>query len=258
MITKTIFGILLCTIILVAGCNKDNDDDVNKTGMLKFKMINPASPGNKSIYFKSVTSNPPLVGDTTVTILKGIKACLGDIWVSQGEVKAGQPDNHKWIRLTEVTNRQLLTFENYSFAPKEVPVGIYRSIKISLKNIFYYQTELSTNSNVKYELLQTMGSTFAPCNENDTSWIKPNYFSTDGNHKLNDSGIFELVAPGEKVGGFTIEAGKTAIVNWRWLMSGCIFKLLDLNKNLIFDCGIDDIYMICPNVYMFDFVVEYE
>ena len=160
--------------------------------------------------------------------------------------------------LTEVTNTQLLTWENYSFAPIEVPVGVYRSIKISLKNIFYWQTELSTNSNVKYELLQTMGSSFDPCNENDTSWIKPNYFSTAGNHKLNDSGIFELVAPGEKVDGFTIEAGETAIVNWRWLMSGCIANLLDLNQNLIFDCGIDDIDMTCPNEYMFDFVVEYE
>ena len=253
MKTKTIFGILLCTIIFFAGCKKDND-----TGVLKFKTINPASNGIKSINFKSATSNPPLVGDTTVTILKGIKACVGDIWVSQGEVISGQPDNLEWIRLTEVTNTQLLTWENYSFAPIEVPVGVYRSIKISLKNIFYWQTELSTNSNVKYELLQTMGSSFDPCNENDTSWIKPNYFSTAGNHKLNDSGIFELVAPGEKVDGFTIEAGETAIVNWRWLMSGCIANLLDLNQNLIFDCGIDDIDMTCPNEYMFDFVVEYE
>jgi len=249
------FVIMGMFLMLASSCEKEE----SSKGELEFRTIIPSSSGKNSIYLKSAT-NPPLVGDTTVTILKGVKACIGDIWVSQGEVKAGQPDNLEWIRLTDVTNTQLLTFENYSFPPKEVPVGEYRSIKISLKNIFYWQTELSTNSSVTYELLQTMGSSFDPCNKNDESWTKTNYFSTDGNHKLSDGGLFELVAPNEKVGGFTVEAGKTAIVNWRWLMRGCTFKLLDKNRNRIFDCGIDDIDMTCsPEIEnMFDFVVEYD
>lgn len=259
MKTKSVLCILLFASIILSGCKKDEED--KKTGLLKFKMLNITPASKKSIlYLKSTTTNPPLVGDTTVTILRNIKVCVGDMWVSQGEVKAGQPDNLEWIRLTDVTNTQLRSFEDYSFTPQEVPVGTYRSIKMTLRNIFYWHTELATNSSVKYELLSTMGSSFDPCDENDASWAKTNYFSADGNHKLNDSNVFEVAAAGEKVGGFTIEAGKTAIVNWRWLMNGCIFNLLDLNQNLVFDCGIDDIDMQCPPemIHMFDFVIEYE
>lgn len=249
-------------IILASACKKEEDDDDNlvdkTTGVLEFKMIKPNSSGKKSISLKSTTINPLLLGDTTHTILKGVRSCIGDIWVSQGEVKAGHTDDLEWIRLTDVTNTQLRLFEDYSFAPKEVPAGTYRSIKITIKKVFYWHTELASDSTVKYELLQTNAGTFDPCDENDTSWVKTNYFSTDGNHTLDDDGVFELASAGEKVGGFTVEVGGKAIVNWRWLMEGCAFYLLDLNHNLVFDCGVDDIEMECPSEYMFDFVVEYE
>lgn len=258
MKTNSILSILLCTLILVAGCKKDTDGD-KKTGLLKFKMISPTSTEIKEIGYtkstSSTTSNPPLVGDVTVTILKNINACVGDIWVSEGIVTEGRADNLRWIRLTDVTNTKLLFFEDYSFAPKNVPVGTYRSIKISLRNIFYWVTELKSNPTIKYELLQTMGSSLAPCNVDDQSWVI-DYFSEDGNHYLIN-GVFKLVAPDEKIAGFTIEAGKTATVSWRWLMRGCTFNLLDLNKNRVFDCGVDDIDMVCPG-YMSDFIVGYE
>jgi hypothetical protein len=258
MKTNAILGVLLCTFLLLIGCGKDKDDDKN-TGFIKFKMVNPTSSSKKeSINFKHTSSNPALVGDTTLTILTNIKACIGDIWVSQGEVIDGQADNLQWVRLTSVTNTQLQNFETYSFAQKEIPIGTYKSIKITLKNIFYWVSVLDTDSTVKYEILQTMGSALDPCDENDDSWARTNYFSTDGNHILNDNGVFELVSSGEKVGGFKIEAGKIATVSWRWLMRGCILKLLDLNQNLIFDCGIDDTEMVCTGQYMFDFVVDYE
>lgn len=266
MKTRRIFY-FLCTFIIIAGCSKEKEGDVadvKKTGVLKFKTLNPFTSGKSSTMdLKSILSNPPLVGDTTVTLNTSMKACVGDIWVSQGEVKAGNPDNLEWIRLTNVTNHDLKLFEDYSFSPKELPTGIYKSIKISLKNIWYRYTELVSDPSIKYELLETMGSSFAPCDENDTSWVKPNYFSTDGNHKLNNEGIFELVAPGEKVGGFSIEVGKTAIVNWRLgagVTEPCINYLIDVNGNRVWDCGEDYIEYECPPEmeYMFDFVVEYE
>lgn len=258
-----IMGIFL---MLTSSCNKeDKEDETSKTtGVLKFKTLNPAISQDKSTnYLKSTITNPQLTGDTTVTINTSMKACIGDIWVSKGEVKAGNPDNLEWIRLTDVTNLELKLFEDYVFAPKELPVGTYKSIKISLKNIWYRHNELVSDPSIKYELLETMGSSFAPCDENDTSWVKPNYFSTDGNHKLNDNGVFELVSTGEKVGGFTIESGKTAIVNWRLgagVTEPCINYLIDENGNREWDCGVDYLEIECPPEmqYMFDFVIEYE
>lgn len=243
-------------------CNKD--DNSKKTGELKFKTLNPLTDLVKSDHLmKSGFSNPPLVGDTTVTIMTSLKLCIGDVWVSQGEVKAGNTDNLEWIKLTDVTNRDLKLFEDYVFSPSDLPVGTYRSIKISFRNIFYRFTELTDNPLIHYELLETMGSSMAPCDENDTSWVKPNYFSAGGNHKLNDNGIFELVSSGEKIGGFTIEENKTAVVSWR-LGAGveepCTNFLIDANGNRNWDCGTDDLKIDCPPQmeFMWDFIVEYE
>ena len=261
--------ILICTILCVglifSSCDTtEPEENVKTNGLIEFKTSNPITAASKSTsLLKLLTSNPPLTGDTTETIFTSLNFCIGDVWVSQGEVKAGNPDNLEWIRLTDVTNKELKLFENYIFGAKELPTGTYKSIKITFKNIFYRHVELVSDPAVKYELLETMGSSFAPCDENDTSWVKPNYFSDDGNHNLNDSGVFELIEAGEKIGGFTIEKGGTVIVSWR-LFAGvtepCINYLFDLNGNLEWDCGIDDLEEECPPEmeYMWDFVVEYE
>ena len=254
-------GLLLVSVAFaVAGCGGDEDAG-EKPGKILFKMVNPGADAETAFAVRMLaTSNPPLTGETTETILVGTKAVVGDIWVSQGIVKAGQPDDLEWVRLTATTNTELKSFEDYSLSPKEVPAGTYRSIKISLRNIFYYQTELASDRAVKYELLQTMGSSEDPCDENDESWVKDNHFSEDGNHVLNEDGKFEVASSGEKVGGFTVEPGKTAVVSWRWLMYGCKLFLIDKNANLAFDCGVDDIEDECPPELenMFDFVVEYQ
>jgi hypothetical protein len=176
---------------------------------------------------------------------------------------SGQPDNNDWIRLTSFTNTDHKLFEDYSFSKAEVPAGTYKSIKLTFRNIFYRYAQLVSDPAISYELLETMGSWTEPCNENDTTWAKTNYFGFDGNHILNDIGIFELVSEGEKLGGFTIEAGKTAVVSWRLgagVTEPCISYLIDENANLEWDCGIDRMDFECPPeaIYMWDFVVEYK
>ena len=98
---------------------------------------------------------------------------------------------------------------------------------------------------------------------NDTTWATTNYFSADGNHKLNDDNSYELVSEGEKLGGFNIEEGKIAVVSWRFgagATQPCITYLIDENDNLEWDCGVDRMDFWCPPEveYMWDFIVEYE
>jgi hypothetical protein len=255
--------IIAVFLIFTSSCKKD-DDDVKKTGVLKFKTLNPWKSGKKSIKnLKSILSNPELVGDTTVTHTTSFKIAVGDVWVSQGEVKVGNPDNLEWIRLTSSTNTELKLFEHYVFSPVELPVGTYKSIKITFRNIFYRYAQLVSNPSIAYELLETMDSYTTPCDENDTSWARTNYFSPDGKLMLNSNDVFEIASAGEKVAGFSIEAGKTAILSWR-LGAGatrpCITYLIDANSNRVWDCGIDLMDFECPpeNEYMFDFVVKYE
>lgn len=119
-----------------------------------------------------------------------------------------------------------------------------------------------SDPSVKYELLETMGSWEDVCDENDQSWAVTNYFGPDGNHNLENE-KFTLVSDGEKIGGFTIEEGKIAVVSWR-LGAGvevpCTTSLIDQNDNLQWDCGVDKMEIDCPPEakYMWDFVVEYE
>jgi len=236
----------------------------SETGFLEIRCFNPlvSTPKSDIKMLKSDFLNPQLVGDTTETIMISMKFGIGDVWVSQDEVKAGEPDNLKWVKLTTTTNTELKLFEDYSFPAVEIPAGTYKSIKITFRNILYRIVELSSDSSVKYELLETMGSTFDPCDSNDESWTQANYFSTDGNHRLENE-VFVLAASGEKVGGFTVQSGKKAMITWRLgagVTETCTNYLIDKNGNREWDCGVDDIKIECPPSvqYMWDFLVDYE
>ena len=85
----------------------------------------------------------------------------------------------------------------------------------------------------------------------------------NGNHQLNSNGNFELAAPGEKIGGFSVKAYKKISLSWR-LFAGvtdpCVNYLIDQNNNLEWDCGIDRVEEECPTEleFMGDFVVREE
>jgi hypothetical protein len=75
--------------------------------------------------------------------------------------------------------------------------------------------------------------------------------------------VFVLAASGEKVGGFTVQSGKKAMITWRLgagVTETCTNYLIDKNGNREWDCGVDDIKIECPPSvqYMWDFLVDYE
>jgi len=255
------FVILIIFAVSATACGgEESSENDKKTGTLKFKTINPVS-SKEAIVLKAVT-NPKLTGATTEVYTTSLKLAIGDVWVSQGEVKEGAPDDLEWIRLTDSTNTEIKLFEDYSFSPVEIPAGTYKSIKITFRNVFYRYAELISDPSVKYQLLETMGSWEDACDENDESWAGTNYFGPDGNHSIVDD-LFKMVSEGEKIGGFTIEAGKTAVVSWRLgagVTTPCTTYLIDENDNLEWDCGVDRMEFDCPPEvkYMWDFVVEYE
>lgn len=273
MKTKSFLFIMLSVLIFFLGCSEESVNDSNikditenldKTGFIEFKTLNPLALAKTSPkYLLPTTSNPSLTGDTTLTETMSLKLGIGDVWVSQGIVEKNKPDTLNWVRLTSNTNREIKLFEDYSFSAVEIPAGTYESIKITFRNVFYRYVKLISDPSTRYELLETMGSWTDACDENDTSWAVTNYFSADGNHKLNDNNLFEIASEGEKLGGFTIEEGKKAIVSWRLgagVTATCVTYLIDENGNLEWDCGIDRMDFDCPPEvkYMWDFVVEYE
>jgi hypothetical protein len=260
-----ISAVLLTVFIFFNACGGEESNEADETdksnGVLQFKTINSVNSGGV-LALKSV-ANPKLTGKTTEVYTTSLKLAIGDVWVSQGEVKAGGADDLEWIKLTDTTNTEIKLFEDYSFSPVEIPAGTYKSIKITFRNVFYRYAELISDPSVKYELLETMGSWEDACDENDESWAGTNYFGPDGNHNLSEDDTFQIVSEGEKIGGFTIESGKTAVVSWRLgagVTTPCTTFLIDENDNLEWDCGVDRMEFDCPPEveYMWDFVVEYE
>lgn len=258
-IIRTVF-FLFFVFFLACGGEETVEND-GKNGIIQFKTINSVT-SKETLALKTVT-NPKLTGETTEVYTTSMKLAIGDVWVSQGEVEEGVSDDLEWIRLTTSTNTEIKMFEDYSFSAVEIPAGTYKSIKITFRNVFYRHAELISDPSVKYELLETMGSWEDACDENDESWAKTNYFGPGGNHSVDDNNVFQVTSEGEKISGFTIEAGKTAVVSWRLgagVETPCTTYLIDENDNLEWDCGVDRMEFDCPPEvkYMWDFVVEYE
>lgn len=247
--------------LFFSSCKKE---EPTGQGQLEIHAYNPYVSHKKqgSGWRADTFQNPPLTGDTTATITTSFKVIIGDVWVSQEEVVAGESDDLEWHRLTAETNYEHKYFEDYTMPPVTLPVGLYKSVKMTFRNVFYRQVVLAADSTVTYELLETMGSTFDPCDENDTSWAKTNYITATGNYITNASDEFEMVAPGERVGNFEIKEASTTVLTWRLgagVETPCTTLLVDLNSNLSWDCGTDDMIHICPPeaIYMWDFLVSY-
>jgi hypothetical protein len=265
MRTGTVLLFVAFAMIVIGGCADEGGSGAgDATGIIEFRTLNPLRSGlSKAALSKSTQTNPSLVGDTTAAYTTSFMLCVGDVWVSQQEVQAGQPDDLEWIRLTTATNTEHKLFEDYSFPPVEIPAGTYTSIKITFRNLFYRYAQLVSDTAVAFELLETMGSWTDTCDLNDTSWARTNYFGPDGNHALGADSLFEVVAEGERLGGFSIEAGRTAVVSWRLgagVTQPCTTYLIDENGNREWDCGVDRMDFVCPPeaIYMWDFVVQYE
>ena len=271
MRTLKFCSVLLVTLLFFSACFRSSDTE--EKGWLEFATSNPVTMGKTAAFSKAAAiANPPLTGDSTAIYTTSLLLCVGDVWVSKGKVQHGSPDTLEWIRLTDTTNKETKLFEDYSFSRIEVPAGDYRSIKLTFRNVFYRYGHLVADTTVTFRLLETMGSYFDACDSTDTSWAQTNYFGPDGNHTLTlhnedmsgtgNSLLFELNQPGEKIDGFSIEAGRTAVVTWR-LGAGattpCTTYLIDNNGNRRWDCGVDNMEFVCPpeNIYMWDFVVTY-
>ena len=195
--------------------------------------------------------------------MTSLRFAIGDVWISRGEIKAGEPDTLEWIRLTGSTNTELKLFEEYLVPSIDIPAGNYKSIKVTLRSIIYRQVKLVSDMDVVYELLESIGSSGDPCDPKDTTWAKTNYFGSVGNHYLDDNGVFKLASRGEKISGFDIKPGKKASVYWRFgagAITPCINYLIDKNSNREWDCGIDKLRIDCPPevINMWDFIVEYD
>ncbi len=250
---QVVFSLLIASLMLVS-CEKEND----KTGKLIFKGVKTV-PNQETLK----SSRMSIKASPTVMVTDNMKATIMELWVSQGVVEVGKPDDLKWFKIGE--NNTMKFIDEYQFTVDDLPVGVYRSIKMTLKNIWYRYAYPLSDPTQKIEMKQTMGSDSDPCDDEDKV-VPTNYFSYGGNHNLV-GGVFKVVSEGEKVGGFEIKEGKITTVYMKLNGAGgdgiapCTFDWLDVNSNGVWDCGVDQLENFdCPPEVqtMFDFIIEYE
>lgn len=255
---KTTLNLLVCFFLsglLLTSCGKDD----NKTGKLVFKAVKEM-PGIKSVSSTKFDKEKIKKGGIVMHTVN-LKLTVTEIWVSQEEVVVGMPDNLTWYPIG--TNNELKYFDEYEFTVNDLPAGNYKSIKMVFKNIWYRVAVLQSDTGVVMELRENMGT--SDCTYDGT--IPANYFSTGGNHRINENGKFYLTSSGEKVGGFEIQEKKIAKVFWKLggtsniPITACTFEWIDNNNNGQWDCGIDqtDNFDCPPGVdVMWGFIVQYE
>jgi hypothetical protein len=194
-----------------------------------------------------------------------LKLTVTEIWISKDEFKAGGKDNLTWIKIGE--NDELKNFDEYTFTAEDIPAGVYKSIKITFKNIFYrlaaYQSDISNIITMK----ERMGDWIGDCTDEE-ALAPTNYFNSSGNHNLSGEN-FIAVNPNEKLTGFEIKPGKITKLYWKlgderpWDPYVCTFEWIDENNNGIWDCGVDrmdnfNCNMNPPLETMWIFIAEYE
>lgn len=229
---------LLTFLILLTSFNQCKKSDTEPTGRIHFK-CDLASPKS---------SNSPLSDSTKICSIDNIKWTIEEISVSTEPIVDGNTDDITWTNI--LTNDQLQNFDQYDFT-FDLPAGVYSTLKIKMKNRGIW---ICSYNDTTYEFEDFNCSS---CDPNGESPV--NYFYTDGLHYVDNSGVFYIKSPGEKIGGFEIKEGKTT--NISWIINLIQLTWFDTNVNGQWDTGIDklDDWATPSGVEtMFDFVVTYE
>lgn len=237
---KFVFYFFLAFNVLFLSCSKEDSLTEQQTGTLVFKSVKNLSS------VKSYVSSP---GTQTLNQHSNIykmhtidfKFNIGEIWLSQDEFNVGGEDNLKWYKIGE--NSQMKYFGDYSFTAENLPVGVYKSIKIKIRTLFYRIAAYKSDRSKTIEMLERNGDWNGSCTDFN-EFAPVNYFNSKGNHQLS-GGKFKVISQGEKLTGFEIKPGK--ITNLYWKLGderefdpyACYFDWIDVNNNGTWDCGVD-------------------
>jgi hypothetical protein len=253
---KTSLILIFAGLIIFNSC----DSSIEK-GSVQISIKNPVLENYSAFVKKSgfKISNPPLAGDTTITLIESLKICIGDIWISKDEISPGTIDNLNWVKLTTHTNFDLKLFEEYQFDPVMIESGTYKSIKISSKNLFYRHCVVQNNPSVVYDIPETQSNDLSPCIISDSTWAQPIYISLTGNYTLL-SGTFQLISAAQKINGFKVNPGEVTGFYWSFGDEStipCTMKIFDKNSNRIWECGTDKKSIECSEnifeIFKFEF-----
>lgn len=166
----------------------------------------------------------------------GIEFDIYELWVSTGLVEDGESDDFEWHLIGG--DQGLIPMEDHEFVANDLPAGNYKSLKIVFRNQIIRHAAFVSDTTRKID----MSSSLTEGDFGDTSLVI-NYFSSNGSF-MAFNGIFDLMAAGENMPSFNINADKTTWIYWKgggpeseW--TDFTFQWHDYDGNGIWSPGID-------------------
>ncbi len=166
----------------------------------------------------------------------GIEFDIHEMWVSTGLVREGISDNFEWHLIGG--DQGLIPMEDHEFTADEIPVGEYKSIKIVFRNRIVRHAAFVSDTTQKIVMASSLGEG----DVGDSSFVI-NYFSSNGSF-IHTGGGFELMAAGENMPTFTINADRITWIYWKgggpeseW--TDFTFRWHDYDGNGLWTPGID-------------------
>jgi len=258
-----VLGIVFSSIFL--SCKESGTESDVQTGKLVFQAVK-SMPAQTASLNKNYTVRTAKNLNSYIMHTLDLKLNIAEIWVSQDQFAAGGTDNLRWHKIGE--NSQMKSFSDYSFTAENLPVGVYKSIKIVMKRLGYRVATYQNDRASIVEMLEINGPWQADYCSDFNALAPSNYFNTSGNFNL-ENGRFICINSGETLTGFEIKPGKITRLYWKmgdernFDPYSFTFEWFDENNNGVWDCGIDsqDNYtcnLVPPVETMWIFIARYD
>ncbi len=242
MKTKLSICLFLFAAIIIFSCKDNGTESESQTGKIIFAGVKTL-PSQSSA--ASSIPNDIMLSKKFSNIYKmhttDLLLTVREIWVSKGTITPGGADNLTWIKIGENTQQKL--FSDYTFTAENLSAGVYNSVKIIFKNVFYRTAVYQSDHNSSVTMKETMSSYLGSCTD-DNALANVNYFCSSGCYYLINN-KFTLQNPNENIPGFEIRAGKTTRLYWKmgdersFDPYSFVFDWIDENNNGVWDCGVD-------------------
>jgi hypothetical protein len=191
----------LCILFLFVSCSKEEDENINpnntnETGLLSVKMTTWNSYENNS-------KGASIKGDTITLDIIDSKKFKFDLRVTTDEIKAGVPDNFKWITIYESDETLYDSERDFEF---ELPAGNYKGIAIVQGNQHHWVCKDGGD----IMELPDLNDRFLPADAHIY-----NIFGEDGLYVLDENSLLTKVTNDEKLGTFEVLPNRKTIVTIR-------------------------------------------
>ena len=179
-------------------------------------------------------------GERNAMEMTNMEFDIHEMYISQSEIDTGLVDTFTWHLIAD--NIGLISIDDVDFTAQNIPSGTYNSLKIVFVSHVVRYGRFADDTTQTMEFESNLGENAAPNNS-----FAINYFGAGGSYYYDvDENEFVLMAEGENMPPYNINAGRTTTIYWkagsentRW--TDITFDWIDCNSDGDWTPGVDSI-----------------